>query len=108
MPEPGPLPLRVLSRGYENLLMERRTRQLAAHEPAHRVISGGVPRRRVRRNGLHESLHLVGPTLFEHVIDPPSDALAKQRPRIDYKIARAPTGFPRPLAMQVAQSLSSE
>ena len=46
--------------------------------------------------------------VFEHVIDPPSDALAKQRSRIDYKIARAPTGFPRPLAMEVAQSPSRE
>ena len=104
MSKPGPLPFGVLPRGDENFLVHPMARLRAAHQAAHRIVAGRVPCRRIWRYRLHQPSHLVWPAVVEHVVDPPSDAFSKRRPRIHHKIARPPTGLPWLLAMQITHT----
>ena len=53
---------------------------------------------------MHQSLHLVGPAVIEHLVDPRGDAIRQRRPRIHHKIARRANGAGRArVAVQVAR-----
>ena len=108
MPEPGALPLGVLSCLDHHALLRLFERQLPPDHLTNRAIARCVPGRRVVGNNAHQRAAPRPASRARASRRARLDAERKRRSRIDDKISRAPTRCPRVLAMQVAHPAPRE
>src|SRR6185312_3401873 len=88
MPEPGALPLGVLSRVNGDVLHGLRSAQRTTNEITDAAIARGIPRRRIVIHQVQERTDLRLPAGSEHGLHAAGDTPVQRRSGIDYKISR--------------------
>src|SRR5947209_4025866 len=108
MPEPGALPLRVLSGRHDDARLGVALDERPFLELTNRAVATRVPGGCAIRHVAHECADLVAPSSREHIARPRLDAARELVTGVDDEIPRRPARWTAALTMEIAHAPTGE